>query len=165
MGNRSFLPSLLGRSANGDDVFRSLHKEVDRVFHDFNRGFGWPMPTGGTLTSDIRLSPNVDVSESDDTIEVSAELPGVDEKDIEVTLAEGLLTIKGEKSADSEEKNKDFHLIERSYGSFQRSIRLPFDADPESVEARFDKGVLKVTLPKPPEVEPKTQKISVKPGS
>lgn len=165
MSNRPFLPSLLGKSGESDDVFRSLHKEVDRVFHDFHRGFGWPMPTGGALTSDIRLSPRIDVSESDDVIEVSAELPGVDEKDIDVTLADGVLTIKGEKSADKEEKNKDYHLVERSYGSFQRSIRLPFDSDPGSVEARFDKGVLRVSLPKPPEIAPKAKKISVKSGN
>ena len=93
---------------------------------------------------------------------MTAELPGVDEKDIEVTLNDDLLTIKAEKKAEKESKDKTFHLVERSYGAIQRTIPVPFAADPNKVEARFDKGVLKVTLPKPPGAAKKARSIKVK---
>jgi HSP20 family protein len=121
-------------------------------------GVGW-------IGSDI-LSPKVDIAESKDAIEVTAELPGVDEKDLDVTLANGMLTIRGEKKTARDEqdkdKNKNWHLVERSYGSFSRAIPLPFDPDPAKIEAKFDKGVLHIHLPKPPEVAKKQQKIEIK---
>src|SRR5262249_4584140 len=101
-----------------------------------------------------------------DAIEVTAELPGVDEKDLDVTLADGVLTVRGEKKTarDEQDKDKNWHVVERSYGSFSRAIPLPFDPDPAKVEAKFDKGVLHIHLPKPAEVAKKQQKIEIKKG-
>ena len=90
-----------------------------------------------------------------------ADLPGVDEKDVEVVLSDGRLTIKGEKKLEKEEKKQDYYLHERSYGSFARSVALPFEADPDQVKASFAKGVLTVTVPKPPEVKAKQKKIPI----
>jgi HSP20 family protein len=110
------------------------------------------------------LSPKIDVAETKDAIEVTAELPGVDEKDLDLTLADGVLTVRGEKKSAREEQDKDknWHVVERSYGSFSRTIPLPFDPDPAKVEAKFDKGVLHIHVPKPAEVAKKQQKIEIK---
>jgi HSP20 family protein len=88
------------------------------------------------------LSPKIDVAESKDAIDVTAELPGVDEKDLDVTLANGMLTVRGEKRTerDEQDKDKNWHVVERSYGSFSRSIPLPFDPDPAKVEAKFERA-------------------------
>ena len=152
---RSYLPSLFSRD---DDPFGSLFREVQKTFEDFSRrsplsGFGSDM-----------LAPRIDIADSKDAIDLTAELPGVDEKDVDVTLADGVLTIRGEKKAERDEKNKDknWHVVERSYGSFSRTISLPFDPDSAKVKAKFEKGVLHIHLPKPAEVAKKQQKIEVK---
>jgi len=153
MANRYF-PSLFGR---GEDPFRSLFQEVQKTFEDFSRRT--PFARFG---SDI-LSPKVDVSETKDTVQVTAELPGVNENEVEVTLEDDVLTIRGEKKTEraEEDKDKSWHVVERSYGSFSRAIPLPFDPDATKVEARFDKGVLRITLPKPAEATKKQQKIAI----
>jgi HSP20 family protein len=161
MNLRSLVPfSLGGLAPRGDDPFVSLHREIDRLFDDFSRGMPlmrWPTANGGV---DLR----VDVSETDKEIKVTAELPGVDEKDIEVTLAGDLLTIKGEKKAEQERKEEKHHVIERSYGAFARSLRLPYAVEEKNVQAEFKKGVLTITLPKPAEVQAAAKKIAVKTG-
>jgi HSP20 family protein len=108
------------------------------------------------------MSPRLDVSETDQQLNIDAELPGFDEKDVEVTLAGDRLTIRGERKNDQEEKGKNYHLSERRWGSFTRSITLPFDADPNDVDARFDKGVLHIAIKKPPSAAAKTAKIPIK---
>ena len=100
--------------------------------------------------------------ENTNAITVEAELPGVDEKDVSVTLANGVLTIKGEKKSEKEEKSDNYYLAERSFGSFERSIRLPDTVDDAKVEAKFDKGVLKVTAAKKPEAVKAERKIEIK---
>jgi len=152
---RSYLPSFFGRD---DDPFGSLFREVQKTFEDFSRR----SPLAG-LGSDM-LAPRIDIAESKDAIDLTAELPGVDEKNVDVTLADGVLTIRGEKKAERDEKDKDknWHVVERSYGSFSRTISLPFDPDSAKVEANFEKGVLHIHLPKPAEVAKKQQKIEVK---
>jgi HSP20 family protein len=142
------------------EPFTSLRRDMDRLFEDFSRDLGWgaPAPAGAGK------APQVDVSETETEIKVEAELPGVDEKDVEVVLSDSRLTIKGEKKQQKEEKKKDFHLVERSYGSFARTIGLPFQVDPGQVKASFAKGVLTVTLPKPPEVKAKEKKIPIGKG-
>jgi HSP20 family protein len=152
---RPYLSSFFGR---GDDPFGSLFREVQKTFEDF------PQRTPFARFGLDRLSPKIDLAESKDAIEVTAELPGVDEKDVDVTLADDVLTIRGEKRTerDEEDKNKNWHVVERSYGSFSRTIPLPFDPDPAKVEAKFDKGVLHIHLPKPAEVAKKQQKIEIK---
>jgi HSP20 family protein len=154
---RPYLPSFFGR---GDDPFGSLFREVQKTFEDFSQR------TPFARFSSDTLSPKIDVAESKDAIVVTAELPGVEEKDIDVTLSDDVLTIRGEKRTerDKEDKDKNWHVVERSYGSFSRAIPLPFDADPAKVEAKFDKGVLHIHLPKPAEVAQKQQKIEIKKG-
>jgi HSP20 family protein len=111
-----------------------------------------------------RGSPAFGRGEGDNAFEITAELPGVDEKNIEVKLANGVLTIKGQKEEDKVEKKDNFHLRERRFGSFARSIRVPDTVDANKIEANFKKGVLTVTLPKTPEAQKPVKKIEVKGG-
>lgn len=142
------------------DPFLSLQREIDRLFEDFTRGsFLMPRLDGGT-----GRVPRINVSETETALEVEVELPGIDEKDVDVSVTEDLLTIKGERKQERDEKKKDYHLVERSYGAFSRSIPLPYAIDPDQVKARFAKGILTVTLPKPPEEKSKARKIAVSPG-
>ncbi|MFZ1101533.1 MAG: Hsp20/alpha crystallin family protein [Hyphomicrobiaceae bacterium] len=142
------------------DIFSAMRDDMDRLFERFEHG--WPRwPT--VFSRDERLTvPELDVRESTDAITVEAELPGVDEKDVTVTLANGILTIKGEKKQEKEEKAASYHLTERSFGSFDRSIRLPDTIDDAKVEAKFDRGVLKVTAAKKPEAVKAERKIEIK---
>ena len=142
----------------GEDTLRTLFQEVQKTFEDFSRRSPF-----ARFSPDI-LSPKIDVVESKDAIDVTAELPGVDEKDVDVTLADDVLTIRGEKKSEREEhdKDKNWHVVERSYGSFSRAIPLPFEPDATKVEAKFDKGVLRIHLPKSEEVTKKEQKIEIK---
>ena len=120
----------------------SLRQEIDRLFDRFTEP-GWPQrPALGDW------EPKVDVSETKDAVVVRAEIPGVDQKDIGLSLQEGVLTIKGEKEEEKEEKDKRYHRVERSYGAFARAIRLPAAVDSSKVSATFKDGVLTVTLPK-----------------
>jgi len=105
--------------------------------------------------------PSLDVSETKNDLVVKAELPGMDPKDIDISLGEGVLTIKGEKKQEKEEREENYHLIERSYGSFTRSVRLPREVQSEKISASFKNGVLKVTLPKSEEAKKKEIKIKV----
>jgi len=155
---RQFLPDLFGRSS-GPDMFSSLQREIDRVFSDFGRG----VPAMGGMERGA-LSFKVNIAETDGALEVTAEIPGVEPKDIDVQLRDGILTIKGEKKVEKDEKEKDFHVVERTYGMFERSFTVPSDIDAAKVDASFDKGILKVTLPKLPAAQAKAQKIEVKPA-
>jgi HSP20 family protein len=147
------------------DVFSAMRDEMDRMFERFEHG--WPrMPAlfkrdGGDAGFGLTV-PDLDVREGANSIVVEAELPGVDEKDVSVTLANGVLTIKGEKKQEKEEKAENYYMAERSFGSFQRSIRLPDTVDEGKVEAKFDKGVLKVTAAKKPEAVKAERKIEIK---
>lgn len=150
------------KQGNGEvDIFQGLRQEMDRLFDDFTRGTGWHFEAGLPTAPSMRL----DVAETDDAFSVTAELPGVDEKDVEVMLADDMLTIRGEKKQEREEKKKDFHLQERSWGAFERRIMVPFHADPAKVAATFKQGVLTVTVPKPAEARTQIKKIEVKPGA
>lgn len=133
-----------------------LRHRMDQLFDDFTAGYGWPF-TDGRGARSLR----VDVGESESELTVDVELPGVDEKDLDISLADEVLTIKGEKKKEKEEKNKDYHLTERSYGSFHRTMRLPFEPDPKKVKAKFKAGVLTITMPKPPEAKSKVKKIAI----
>jgi len=156
---RSYLPSFFGR---GEEPLGSLFRDVEKVFEEFSRR----PPFMSATEAGALAGPKIDVAETKDAIDVTAELPGVEDKDIELTLANGLLTIRGEKKSERDEQDpkKNWHVIERSYGSFSRSIALPFEPASDRVEAKFDKGVLRVHLPKPPEVANKQQKIEIKKG-
>ncbi|WP_242129116.1 Hsp20/alpha crystallin family protein [Sphingobium sp. Sx8-8] len=121
----------------------SLHREVNRLFDDVFRGFGVPSLGG----FDRGLSwPNLELAETDKDIRVTAELPGLDEKDVEITVEEGVLTLRGEKKSEVEDKDRGYS--ERSYGRFERRVGLPKGVDRDKADARFRNGVLTVTLPK-----------------
>ena len=144
--------------AVGDnDPFTAFRREMDRLFDSFGREVGWP---GGDNRS-AAMTPSIDVSETESELKIDVDLPGVDQKDVDVMISDNVLTIKGEKKAEREEKKKDFHLVERSYGSFSRSLTLPFAADPDKAQANFKNGVLSITLPKPPEVKAKAKKVAI----
>jgi len=150
--------------------FESLRGEIDRLFDDFGRGF-WSFPFRRSTFAVEPFwrreliwgaKPAVDIVESDKAYEITAELPGIDEKNIEVKLANGGLTIKGEKQEEKEEKKKDYYLHERHFGSFQRYFPVPEGVDTDKIEASFKNGVLTVTLPKSSEPQKAEKKITVK---
>ena len=132
-------------------AFTTLQREIDRVFDDFGRG--WERFTTFSY-------PKIDVAESDGEIKITAELPGLEEKDIDVSVADNLLTVSGEKRTESERKDKTYSLTERSYGAFSRTVPLPAGIDPAAIKASVAKCVLKVTVPKP--AGAKAAKIEVK---
>jgi HSP20 family protein len=147
------------------DAWRSFRGELDRLFERFSSGFGLA-PFGRTfdVTPTLRTGvtmPAVDVTEDDAAYKITAELPGLEEKDVEVTLADDVLTIKGEKSVESEKKEKNYYLTERSYGSFQRSFALPDGVNRDKIAASVAKGVLTVTLPKVAPAQKKTIEVKV----
>lgn len=133
----------------------SLQRDMNRLFENF-MGSGFSMePFFGE-----GWSPALDISETQDAVLVRAELPGVEPKDIDISLSGDTLTIKGEKKQEKEEKKHSYYRVERSYGSFARTIRLPASVDPDKIEASYDKGVLCVTMPK--KEEEKGKKIDIK---
>jgi len=146
-----------------DSGFESLRREMDRLFDSFSRGFGMPsLWDGFEVGVGGFTSPRLDVAETDSGYEVSVELPGIEQKDIEVTVANGVLTIKGEKKAESESREKGRLHAERSYGAFQRSLSLPADADEGRIEAAFKNGVLRLTIEKTAETKADIRKIDIK---
>ena len=126
---------------------------MDRVWDSFLEGR--PMRRAGEWL------PSIDVSETKSDLVIKAELPGMDSKDIDISLSNGFLTIKGEKNQEKEEKDENYHLIERSYGSFTRSVQLPREVQSDKITASFKNGVLRVTLPKSEEAKKKEIKIKV----
>lgn len=148
--------------------FRALHREIDRLFNELDGDF-WRSPirhpmfdTAPLARLDTMTAPVVDIAEKDNAYEITAELPGIEERDIDVKLSNGVLIIKGEKKAEKEEKKKDYYLSERSYGSFERSFSVPEGVQAEKVSATFKNGVLKIELPKSPEARKEEKKIAVK---
>ncbi len=147
-----------------------LRQEIDRLFDDFGIGT-WRSPFRGSFfdmdpfrraKTAFSGMPAVDVSETEKGYKVVAELPGMDEKNIEVKIASGMLTIKGEKQEEKEEEKQDYYVRERSFGSFERTFPVPDGVDLNNVDASFKKGVLTVTLPKTAEAQKAEKKITVK---
>lgn len=143
----------------GGHPLERLRDEMDSLFDDFFSGFSMEPFEGRYAKS---FSPNVDVSETDKGIKISAELPGMDDKDIEVNLNRDSLTIKGEKKEEKEDKGKDYYHVERSYGSFTRTIPLPVEIESDKAEAHFKKGVLTVKIPKSAKAVESKKKIAIK---
>lgn len=138
-------------------AYGSLHREIDRLFEDFTRGVALGTPMTNTVL------PSIDVTQTDKQIVITAELPGLERKDVDVTLEDNILTIRGEKKIEAESKDdetKNVHVSERVYGVFYRMLELPTAIDPSTVQATMSKGVLKITIPKPARSE--TKKIDVK---
>ena len=142
-----------------DSPVLSLQRDVNRIFEDFWKRFDQPFGAIGRWDSS---GPRTDVAETDSALEVSIELPGLEREEVDVSLTDSALTIKGEKKREREESKKGYHLSERSYGSFYRSIPLPLGVDTDKASAEFKNGVLTVTLPKTQEALSNVKKIEVK---
>jgi HSP20 family protein len=136
--------------------FDRIRREMDRLWDSFLEG----RPTRRAGDGGEWL-PSIDVSETKSDLVIKAELPGMDAKDIDISMNNGFLTIKGEKKHEREEKDENYHLVERSYGSFTRSVRLPREVQSDKITASFKNGVLRVTLPKSEEAKKKEIKIKV----
>ena len=143
------------------DPFLAFRREVDRMFDDFFSGSG-PRSVGSSFGSWSTPTLNIDLTENEKEIVVIAEMPGLDDKDFEVTVSGDLLTLKGEKKAEHEQKNGDSYYMERRFGSFSRSVRLPFEVKDETVDARYEKGVLTVRIPKPANMQRQARRIEVR---
>ena len=149
--------------------FDIMRGQVDRLFHDFQAGFLQapffrPFPDIESFWRrelGFNVTPAMDIVEKDGAFEVTAELPGIDVKDIDVQLADGMLTIKGEKQEVKEEKTKGRYVSERRYGSFRRTLQVPGSVDAEKIDASYKSGVLTITLPKSPEAQKKEKTIPV----
>jgi HSP20 family protein len=156
--------------ATGVDVwrpFQSLRREVDQLFEDFDRDFWRPSLRRSFDFEPFweRVSaPAADITEREKDYQITVEMPGMSEKDVELKITNDMLTIKGEKNEEKEQKRKDYHVSERRYGAFERSFRLPDGIDRDKIEAAFGKGVLTITLPKKPEAIKAERKIEVKAG-
>ena len=139
------------------DPFQSLHREVDRLFDNALRGFdlapAFDRFNGGSTW------PSIEITETDNQIEVAAEIPGLDEKDVEITLQDGVLSLRGEKRTANDDKDK--HFSERFYGRFERRIAVGTDIDEDKVNAKFRKGVLTVTLPKTAKAQASAKHIAI----
>lgn len=139
--------------------FDDFHRNVDRLFDNF---FGDFKDNFLELRRESSFSPKIDVSEDESGINIAAELPGIDEKDVKVSYQDGSLLIKGEKVHEDKKEDKNYYHMERSYGSFQRSIRVPEEVDVDKISASFKNGLLKIKLPKLPEAKSKVKQIEVK---
>ena len=160
MSKKELAPWSWGRLRRVDDQpYENLQHEIDRLMNDFWSGRGLTMRG---LWNEGALSPRVDETEDKISYHIKVELPGMDEKDVDITLENGLLTIKGEKKQEEEEKGKDFYRKERSFGSFRRTLPISGDVDEAKIKASFKKGVLSIDLPKSEEAKKKVKKISVK---
>ncbi len=145
----------------GEGPLFSLWSQIDRLFDDFAHGFS--MRPFRALEEKLGVfAPSIDVSEDEKTVFVKAELPGMDEKDIDVSITRDVLTISGEKKEEQEEKKKNYYRMERSFGSFRRVVALPEGIDSEKAQAEFGKGVLTVTIPKTKEAQAAGKKIPIK---
>ncbi len=141
-----------------------FQREMNRMIEDFfQEPFAMtPFRRKGEMQAEF--SPRMDISETDKDIRITVDLPGMDEKDINITLENGVISISGEKKVEKEEKERSYHRVERSYGSFRRSFELPGEVDFDKVEATFKKGVLEVVIPKPTQTVSSRKRIEVKAG-
>lgn len=157
-------------AATAPDTWRSFRTEMDRLFDRFAGGLGMPSlsrlfdgaPAMRFETTFTMPNPAMDVTEDKDSYKLTAELPGMSESEIEIALADGTLTLKGEKKQEKEQKDKNYYMSERAFGSFERSFTLPEGIDADKISADFAKGVLTITLPKKPEAKVEPKKVEVK---
>jgi HSP20 family protein len=150
MARNPMTPFRPGGGMFAGDPFLSLHREMNRLFDDAFRGIGLPAATGSQGQGDVGnfVHASMNVSETDTELRITAELPGVSAQDIDVSLDDDVLTVRGEKKFERTNEKENFHFVERSYGTFQRSLRLPYAVDSEQIRASFENGVLTVTVPK-----------------
>lgn len=165
MANRSLIPWKRKRDTDLDvlrerDPFLRLQDEMNHMIENF-----FESPLGlRTVESSESFWPSVDVYETEKEITIQAELPGIDEKDIDISLNRNLLTISGKKESEEVEEGKSYYRRERSYGQFRRSMELPEGIDEDKIEARYDKGILKVVVPKTEESMTISKRIKIKKG-
>jgi HSP20 family protein len=159
---KNSLPTV-SRKGKAEDYhpFYSLQREMNSLFDDFFRGFDIT-PRGFTAEGFGTFSPSIDVKESEKDFMIRAELPGVDEKDVEVTVTNDTVTIKGEKKEEKEDKGENYYYMERSYGSFNRVIPLTEEIESDKAEAGFKNGVLNIKIPKSQKAKAKGTKVPIK---
>jgi HSP20 family protein len=162
MANRDLTPWTGGRGLSpfGRDPFTSFRREMDRLFDDFfvpteQRSFG--------RNDAATLRPSVEVAETDQAYTVTAELPGLEQKDVELNLRDNALILSGEKRQETSQDNGGLSYTERSYGRFERVLPFGEEVDPDRIEAKFKNGVLTVTLPKNPKAKEKARRIEIRP--
>ena len=153
-----------------EGMLTTLREEMDRVFDRLARGFSgvpsirraldWEPEFRWSSMLEVQI-PAVDIAETDKAFRITAELPGMKKEDVDISVSQGRLTIKGEKREEREEKEKGYYLSERRYGTFQRSFQLPSQADADRIEAKFDNGVLTLTVPKSAEALKSEKKIKI----
>ncbi|MBZ9884374.1 Hsp20/alpha crystallin family protein [Mesorhizobium sp. CA10] len=156
--NGNQLPSIFRDSER--DPFLSLHREVNRLFDDVFRGFDSRLPSFGGVSALGAGWPSVEISNGEKEIKVMAEVPGLEQRDIEVLLDDGVLTLRGEKRSETEDKDRQFS--ERYYGRFERRIPVGYEVKEDEVDARFKNGVLTVTLPKSEKAQSQVKRIDIK---
>ena len=147
----AYLPKLRSKS----ESIRTRDSVFDDLFNEL-----YSLPTSFLSKSGVDLSPRIDISETDAAYKIEAELPGINQKEIDVKIDNNILTIQGKKEDIKEEKEKNYHLRERYYGAFQRSISLPNNIEPEKIKASFENGVLNISVPKNDKRTPKKIEIS-----
>jgi HSP20 family protein len=148
----------------GANAVHALQADLDHAFDEFWRSFGMPMPQGWIGGADSDAALRIDVRESPKEVEVLAELPGMDEKDVDIRVAEGTLTIRGEKSAERTKEEKDYVLRERSFGHIERVVQLPEGLDIDAANATFKNGVLTVSIPRTADSQSEVKHIRVQRG-
>lgn len=155
-------PQSPGRSSAVSHPLMRLHNEIDQIFDQFFHGFPlsplrWPQESskGGIVF------PQLNIAENKNAYTITVDVPGVEEKEIELTVQEGTLIVRGEKQMEKEDQNNQYHRVERSYGSFQRVLSLPSDADEDKIEAKFKNGVLTITLTKNTTMTSSGRKIAI----
>ncbi len=164
MNLNNFFPSIR-KQALRPDPFKDLQVEIARVFDQFNDFRPVLSDLDATDNGGYLRAPNIDITETDTALEITAEIPGVNEEDVDVQLNGDLLTITGKREEEINDEGKNYRIVERSSGSFKRTIRLPFDPDTEKVDAELNAGVLTLAIEKPVEVIDKVKKIAIKKGN
>jgi HSP20 family protein len=160
---RTLMPFARGRLAlGGDDVFSALQRDMNRLFDDVTRS---GMPRADAARAQPTWIPGLDVKRTDAGVTLVLDAPGMDEKDLEIVVRDDLITLKGDRRAETTEKGEDWQIVERSQGRFERTLQLPFQIDDKKVEATYDKGVLTVRIAKPPEVKASETRIPIGGGA
>ncbi|MFW5800310.1 MAG: Hsp20/alpha crystallin family protein [Spirochaetota bacterium] len=147
------------RERGSSSPIERFRNRMNDLFEDFFED--WDLPLESDSLQSASYTPRLDITEDDNNIYVNAELPGVKEKDIDVELKDNMLTISGEKKEETEEKEKKYHRVERSYGYFQRSVNLSSKVDEDKIKASYKDGILSITLPKVEGEESKSKKIQI----
>ena len=164
MARNALIPSRARpRGLTGFNPLMSLNRDINRLFDDFLQPSAVPTMADPAVATAL-ITPQINVSETDTEIRVTAELPGVDLDDLEVDVMDDMLVIRGEKRLERSDEDENFHFVECAYGSFQRTVQLPFAADPDQVQANFENGVLSVTVPKSDQQQ-RVHRIDVQHGS